>query len=438
MKTRLLKVEIAYEHDVVLSRQRARQIAALLGFTAQDQVRIATAVSEIARNAFRYAKRGRIEFFVQSVPSPILQMILTDHGSGIPNLDIILEGKYKSRTGMGLGLIGAKRLMDKFEIETGPKGTKVVLEKFIPNIENRFDSKFLVTLGDELSRQTSEEPFVELQQQNQELLAAFMELEKRQKELACLNLELKNAKKQLNLQNEQLEDRVAERTCELKESLQQMERFCYSIAHDLKAPLRAINGMTMILQEDYAPAFDDAGKKCANQIIEAATRMDILIGDLLDYGRLTHMDVVCSPVNLGEEVVKALEHAKGAITSSQATIDVQKDLPNVNANPVLLQQVLGNLIENALKFVKEGTAPSLKIWAEERIDRRNEGTVKSIRLWIKDNGIGISSSYTARIFEVFERLHGEQSIYPGTGIGLALVQKAMDRMSGFRCTPVFG
>ncbi len=431
MKTRLLKVEIGYEHDVVLSRQRARQVAALLGFSAQEQVRIATAVSEIARNAFRYAKRGKIEFFIETYPAAILRMILTDQGSGIANLETILAGKYISRTGMGLGILGAKKLMDNFQIETGSQGTAILMEKIIPNCENEFNTHFFTRFSEEITSQPSEEPFVELQQQNQELLAAFTELENRQNELARLNLELEEAKKQLFLQNELLEDRVEERTCDLKESLQQMERFCYSIAHDLKAPLRAINGLTMILREEQASAFNDAGRKCTDRIMQSATRMDLLIADLLEYGRLTHIDVPFSLINLGVEINKVLEYLRGEIVSKNAIIEVQKGLPNVLGNSVLLHQVLSNLIENGLKFVKTDVTPKLKIWAEKGTPTEENGVVQTTtRLWIDDNGIGIATDYNQRIFKLFERLHGENSDYPGTGVGLALVHKAVERMNG--------
>src|SRR5215204_6146262 len=111
MDRALITVNIRYEHDVVLARQRARQIAVLLGYVTQDQVRIATAVSEIARNVFQYAQQGRIEFTVQTGNQPIFQIRISDSGPGIENLPLILEGHYVSRTGMGLGIIGARRLM---------------------------------------------------------------------------------------------------------------------------------------------------------------------------------------------------------------------------------------------------------------------------------------------------------------------------------------
>jgi signal transduction histidine kinase len=306
-----------------------------------------------------------------------------------------------------------------------------VLEKAIREPKVELTPAFFAKLTKELSRQTSQDPFAEVQQQNQELLAAFGELERRQNELALMNLELEEAKRQLTLHNEQLESRVSERTAELKASLNQMERFCYSIAHDLKAPLRAINGWTLMLREDYEPAFDEAGKNCTARIVEAASRMDILIADLLEYGQLTHMEVESSSLNLRQEIDKVIEGLREEIASKNATIEVQGDLPRVVANSTLLRQALSNLIENGLKFVKGGVLPSLKIWAEKRSMQAKAGNlVPTTRLWIKDNGIGIAAVSEERIFKVFQRLHGEHSAYPGTGIGLALVQKAIERMNG--------
>ncbi len=134
MSHSIINVALKYEDDVVAARQRARQIAGLIGFDAQDQTRIATAVSEIARNAFRYAENGTVEFLVEGQTSPqVLLIRVTDRGPGIRDLKQILDGRYRSQTGMGLGLIGAKRLMDQCEIETAPgQGTKVLLKKVFP------------------------------------------------------------------------------------------------------------------------------------------------------------------------------------------------------------------------------------------------------------------------------------------------------------------
>ena len=134
MALNLFTIDIRLENDVVLARQKARTIAAALNFEPQDQTRIATAVSEIARNTFQYGGGGRAEFRLEESPEKMLLIALRDKGKGIPNLDEIMGGKYVSQTGMGLGIVGAKRLMDHFRIETNPRqGTTVVLGKKVPS-----------------------------------------------------------------------------------------------------------------------------------------------------------------------------------------------------------------------------------------------------------------------------------------------------------------
>ena len=129
----LFTLEIHYEQDVVQARQRTRELAEQLGFDVQDQARLATAVSELARNAFQYAKGGTVEFYVESDPQTFLIRI-QDQGEGIPHLADVLKGGYISKTGMGMGLLSTRRLMDMFEIESLPgSGTTIVLGKTFPN-----------------------------------------------------------------------------------------------------------------------------------------------------------------------------------------------------------------------------------------------------------------------------------------------------------------
>ena len=129
----IIHLALMTERDVVQTRQRAREVAAELGLDNQDQIRLATATSEIARNAFRYARNGKVTFSLTLEPPQRLEVIVSDAGSGIQNLEEILEGRYRSETGLGMGLIGTRRLMDEFEIETSPTGTTVRMAKHIPH-----------------------------------------------------------------------------------------------------------------------------------------------------------------------------------------------------------------------------------------------------------------------------------------------------------------
>ena len=190
----ILAMILHRDHDVVSVRQRARQIAELIGFDAQEQTRIATAVSEIARNAIRYGGGGRVEFGVDGPRIPQLFVItVADQGPGIADVESILQGRYVSATGMGLGIIGSRRLLDHFRIETGEgRGTSVRMGKVLPARIRQFGAADARRLSDKLARLAPQSPIDELQQQNQELIVALDELRRRQEELARLNAELED------------------------------------------------------------------------------------------------------------------------------------------------------------------------------------------------------------------------------------------------------
>jgi anti-sigma regulatory factor (Ser/Thr protein kinase) len=190
----IVSLTIGHQHDVVNARQRARQIAELLGFDPQEQTRIATSVSEIARNAFAYAGGGRIEFALEGQTRPqVLLIRVIDRGSGIAELSTILAGQYRSTTGMGLGIIGSKRLMDTFDVETSrARGTVVSMRKILPRRAALLTPPDLVGITDALARQRAHEPLTEVLEQNQELLRTLDELRRRQDDLVRLNGELED------------------------------------------------------------------------------------------------------------------------------------------------------------------------------------------------------------------------------------------------------
>ena len=214
---------------------------------------------------------------------------------------------------------------------------------------------------------------------------------------------------------------LARHARELKRSNDELEGMCYSIAHDLRAPLRAMRGFTSALIEDYNGLLDHAGQNYTKRIDESAGRMDELIQDLLDYGKLGHAELPIAIVSLEDIAKDILEPLSEEISKKQATIEIKNPLPRVLANRTILQQVLMNLVSNSLKFVALGVPPKITIAAEIRGDK--------VRVSVRDNGIGIDPIHHKRIFGVFERLHSYES-YPGTGIGLAIVRKGIERMGG--------
>src|SRR5688572_28387845 len=156
MSKALLTVALQYEQDVVVARQRGRQISGLLGFDGQDQTRIATAVSEIARNAYRYAGGGKVEFALEGESTPqVLHVRVSDKGPGISDIAHVLSGRYRSSTGMGIGLIGAHRLMDRVEIRTSTepadRGTDISLRKILPQRAQLLTAKDVARIVHELT-----------------------------------------------------------------------------------------------------------------------------------------------------------------------------------------------------------------------------------------------------------------------------------------------
>jgi PAS domain S-box-containing protein len=231
---------------------------------------------------------------------------------------------------------------------------------------------------------------------------------------------LKQARDELSRHAKDLERLVKERTAHLEQSLGSLEGILYHVAHDLRAPLRAMHGFTSILLKEYAQHFDATGTEYARRISEAAGRMDRLICDLLDYGRLAHVALPTGPVKLDETLRRVLGDLSADIKAKRASMDVQSPLPVVWANNTAIEAILSNLISNAVKFVPAGAQPRVHIWAEDKGD--------TVRLSVEDNGIGIEPKYQDRVFRVFERLHNTEQ-YPGTGIGLAIVQKAAERIN---------
>lgn len=218
---------------------------------------------------------------------------------------------------------------------------------------------------------------------------------------------------------ETLEQRVLERTAQLEEANQQLEAFSYSVSHDLREPLRVIEGYAQAILDDFSS--EPIAQGYLQRIIVGTQRLETLIQNLLTYSQLSREDIPLQPLSLATVIQEVLAQLEPAIAEQQATITVTDSLPAVQANYATLIQVITNLLSNAIKFVPPNVQPQVQIRAEERENQ--------VRLWVEDNGIGVPLEFRDRIFQVFDRLHGSD-IYPGTGIGLAIVRKGIERMGG--------
>lgn len=229
------------------------------------------------------------------------------------------------------------------------------------------------------------------------------------------------AKEQLAHANEILEQRVQERTASLREVVAQMEEFSYSVSHDLRAPVRAMKGYAMAVLEDYRDKLDPRGRDLLERVVRSGGRMEALIHDVLTYSRLARAEIKLEPVYPAKLITDIIQQYP-AMQQPNADIKLREPLLPVLAHEPSLTQAISNLLSNAVKFVAPGVKPVIKVWTEPRDDK--------VRLWIKDNGIGIKPSYQHRLFGMFERVHQEMH-FEGTGIGLAIVRKALEKMGGY-------
>jgi PAS domain S-box-containing protein len=218
----------------------------------------------------------------------------------------------------------------------------------------------------------------------------------------------------------QLERKVAERTARLNDTVSELQAFSYTVSHDLRAPLRAMQSYAQVLQEECADQLNDTAKGYLSRIERAGARLDRLIQDVLTYGRISRTELQLHALDVVKLIHEIIQQYP-ALQAPKAEIEIKEPIPQVVAEESSVTQCFSNLLGNAVKFVRDGVKPHVKIYSEDLGSK--------IRLWVEDNGIGIAPCHHERIFKMFERVDGHTK-YDGTGIGLAIVRKAMERMGG--------
>lgn len=422
MKQQIISsLELRYEQDVVQARQKAREIASLLGFDRQDQIRLATATSEIARNAFRYARKGKVEFAVTSEGEPRLQITVTDSGPGIERLQEVLDGSYRSETGMGMGIVGTRRLMDSFEIASSEAGTRVAMSKNLPPTAPPLTPGGLKKIVDSLNNREPQNPFEEIERQNRELLRTLADLRARQEELALLNSELEDTNRGVVALYAELDERAdyLRRASELKTN------FISNMSHEFRTPLNSIISLSRILQEKTDGDLSSEQEKQVSFIQRSAQELYELVNDLLDLAKVEAGKVTVKPKEFNiQELFGTLRGMLRPLlldSSIDLVFEDCSDLPVMYTDDGKVSQILRNFISNALKFTTEG---------EVRVTA-TMGAGGSVVFAVKDTGIGIASSDQELIFKEFTQIDNAiQDRVKGTGLGLPLCRNLAELLGG--------
>ena len=427
MSLPLISLFVRHERDVVAARQRARQIAARLGFEGQDQTRIATAVSEIARNAFMYAGGGKVEISVEGRHAPQLLVVrVSDHGPGIRDLDVVLSGRYRSSTGMGVGMLGARRMVDQFEVTSRPgAGATVTLGKLFPRRAPEVGAAGLAALADALAREAPQGALEEVRQQNQELLRTLEELRQRQEDLSRLNAELQDTNRGVLALYAELDEKADT----LRRADEMKSRFLSNMSHEFRTPLNSMLALSRLLMEDVERPLSAEQKRQVGYIRQAAEDLTELVNDLLDLAKVEAGKIVIRPADFDvRDLFAALRGMlRPLLLNDQVNLvfEEPEGLPTMHTDEGKVSQILRNLLSNALKFTERG---------EIRVSARPAGAGPAgplIAFSVADTGIGIAAGDQPRIFEEFGQLDNPlQRRVRGTGLGLPLVRRLVTLLGG--------
>jgi signal transduction histidine kinase len=412
MKQVVSTLELRGDADVVAARQRARQLAETLGFDRQSQTRIATAVSEIARNAVAYAGSGEVEFALDLAGDPPRFIIVVhDRGPGIADLGAILEGRRDFAPGHGTGLLSARRLIHELTIDSQPgRGTQVTLCQRMSRAMAAGRSVQALAADARTLPPASADPIVALHEQNRELIASLDETQERQQEAARLNLELEETNRGVVALYSELESKADQ----LRQASELKSRFLSHMSHEFRTPLNSILALSRLLQDHVDGDLNAEQERQVEYIRRSAQSLLEMVNDLLDLAKVEAGKLEIKPEELSvAEVFSGLRGAFKPLLSNPAVelvFEPVDGLPGLYSDPAKLAQILRNFISNALKFTEAGRVT---------VAARHDAAAQRLVFSVADTGIGIPEQDQALIFEEFTQVDGRLQ-RGGTGLGLSL------------------
>lgn len=428
MSSKLYSAGIESEEDVVSIRRKAREIAALLGFDLNEQTRIATAVSEVARNAFTHAGGGAAEFLAD-IDTRWFIIRISDQGRGIGDLSRILAANGSTNPLTGMGLAGAQRLMDDFKVESqSGKGSVVTLGKRLTPKAPQTPQR-LHKLAAEIAKSAPRSLLEELRQENRELLRVMEELRVRQEDLARLNAELEHTNRGVVA----LYAEIDEKAEKLRRADQMKSRFLSHMSHEFRTPLTSIMALSRLLTDEIDGPLNNEQQKQAMFIRKSAESLLEMVNELLDLARLEAGKSVVRPTrftvaSLFSALQGVLKPLRGVLRPLSGTASVElifeeaDDLPELYTDETKVAQILRNFVSNALKFTERG---------EIRVRAELSGDSRAVVFSVADTGIGIAPAHVETIFQEFAQIETPmQQKISGSGLGLPLAKGLAELLGG--------
>jgi signal transduction histidine kinase len=414
ISTRLGDIYVRRESDIVKVRERVRRLAREMGFDSTTQIKITTAVSEVTRNIYEYAKSGAISLALAERGDAFgLQVTARDDGPGIDEATLrsIMRGSYQSSSGLGVGLSGTRKLMDEFDIQTrAGEGTRVMLVKWMPRgaavaVKGRAE-ELRALLGDDSDDSVVEE----LQQQNRDFVKILGELEEKREQLEELNRQLNESNRELN-----------EANAKLRELSEMREEFLALTTHDLRSPLTVISGVISFFTSGRLGELSPEQQNMVAMMERNTQSLIELVNDLLDASKLESgtMRLETAAIDL-RSVIDELREAMLPMAKEKGIELVETfpdNLPRVEADRAKLRRILVNLLSNALKFTPKGG----------RVEVRAEQLDGHINIAVSDTGVGIAPEDVDRLFDKYEQARSRATRgEKGTGLGLYITKQLVE------------